>query len=106
MTRRFHMDLSCESKYALLFGDDISCTEKAVESKTECMGAMGKNRVNALRFCSFDVTKASAQAFRCPPKKITHNLKLKVRKNSCPQKINGQPSELSHLWPCTLKVLF
>ena len=63
MTRRFHMDLSCESKYALLFGDDISCTEKAVESKTECIGAMGKNRVNALRFCSFDVTKASAQAF-------------------------------------------
>ena len=34
MTRRFHMDLSCESKYGLLFGDDISCTEKAVESKT------------------------------------------------------------------------
>lgn len=29
----FYMDLSCELKYVLFFGDDIFCIEKVVESK-------------------------------------------------------------------------
>lgn len=75
-------------------GTTFPAQKKLLKVK-QCMGALGKNRVtNAFWSCSFDVTKAFAQAFRCPPpKKIMHNLKLKVRKNSFPQKINGQPSE-------------